>query len=203
MPDTVLVTGGTGFVAQHCALQLLHAGYHVRTTVRDGASATVVLETLAAHVDPAIGAELGRRVEVVVADLVSDEGWPRATAQCRYVLHVASPVPLTMPRDADDVITPARDGTLRVLSAARDAGVERVVVTSSIAAIGAGRARDHVFTEADWSDLSSPYADAYARAKTLAERATWQFVDDLADSATLSVATICPCLVLGPLLGAR
>lgn len=199
MPETVLVTGGTGFVAQHCVLQLLDAGYRVRATVRSVGGADLVRGAVAPYANLEPG-ELAERLEVVGADLAADGGWPAAVSGCRFVLHVASPVPLVMPRDEDAVIAPARDGTLRVLRAASAAGVERVVLTSSVAAVGAGRARDHVFTEEDWSDLDGPGVDAYAKSKTLAERAAWEFVASLAPSSPLSLTTICPGLILGPLL---
>jgi len=200
MPDTVLVTGGTGFIAQHCVVQLLDAGYHVRTTVRDPTHAQNVVATIRANVaDPA----RVERLAVVGADLNADAGWEEAAAGCAFVLHVASPLPLRMPRHAQDLIAPARDGTLRVLGAAQRAGVRRVVLTSSIAAVAYGRARGRVFTEEDWSDPDGPHIDAYGRSKTLAERAAWEFVDGLGESAGMDLAVINPGLVMGPLLGPR
>jgi nucleoside-diphosphate-sugar epimerase len=200
MAETVLVTGGTGFVAQHCILQLLAAGYRVTTTVRSPGSASRLLDRLAAHGDSRDIGDPASRLRVVTADLTEDDGWASAVRGCRFVLHVASPVPLAMPRNEDDLVVPARDGTLRVLRAARAGGVERVVLTSSLAAVGAGRPRDHVFTEADWSDPTSRRCDAYARSKTLAERAAWDEVGAQGPGTALTLATICPGIVLGPVL---
>src|SRR5437763_14095546 len=149
-PDgTVLVTGGTGFLGGWCVASLLERGHEVRTTVRDLARQQAVRDTVvAAGVDP------GSRLTVLPANLDSDEGWAEAVAGCRYVLHVASPFPPVQPKDPDELIAPARDGALRVLGAALDAGVERVVMTSSIAATRSERASSdsEPYTEADWTD---------------------------------------------------
>ena len=132
--STVLVTGGSGFIGSHCILQLLAAGHQVRTTVRSLAREADVRALLKEG-----GAEPGDRLFFVVADLERDAGWPDAVAGCEYVLHVASPFPPNIPKDEDELIVPARDGALRVLRASRDAGVKRVVLTSSFAAIGYGQ----------------------------------------------------------------
>src|SRR4030081_3350045 len=131
--STVLVTGGSGFIGSHIILQLLTAGHQVRTTVRSLRREGDVRAMLKEG-----GAEPGDRVSFVAADLESDAGWPEAVAGCDYVLHVASPFPQTLPKHEDELIVPAREGALRVLRAARDAGVKRVVLTSSFAAIGYG-----------------------------------------------------------------
>ena len=149
--------------------------------------------------------DLSDRLEVVQADLTSDDGWPEAMAGCRYVLHVASPLPRRPPKHEDELIVPARDGTLRVLKAAADAGVERVVMTSSVAAVLYGVERDKTFDESDWSNPDGPNIGAYEKSKTIAERAAWAFIDnlDLRDEVPdLELATINPGLVLGPLLNA-
>ena len=200
MPDTVLVTGGTGFIAQHCILELLSAGYLVRTTVRSPDKAAMVRCVIAANVDEPARRELDHLLDVKIADLLVDEGWRDAAYGCRYVMHVASPLPLTMPKDELAVISPALDGTLRVLQAAYEQGAERVVLTSSIAAIGYGRERSGVFSELDWSDLTSTRIDAYAKSKTLAERAAWEYVDSLPRERHMGLVAINPGLVLGPLL---
>ncbi|BDC51744.1 dihydroflavonol-4-reductase [Bryobacterales bacterium F-183] len=176
----VLVTGGSGFIGTYCIRQLQDQGHKVRTTVR----------SLDRPVPP--------HVEAVVADLAHDAGWQSAVQGCDYVLHVASPFPASVPKHEDDLIVPAREGTLRVLRAARDSGtVRRVVVTSSFAAIGYGHpARPgHVFTEADWTD---PTADvsAYVKSKTLAERAAWDFIAK--QGGDLELAVVNPVAVLGP-----
>jgi dihydroflavonol-4-reductase len=191
---TVLVTGGSGFLGLHAVLQLLQRGEWVRTTLRSRERELLVREALArAGVE-----EAGARLSFAVADLFADAGWPEAMAGVERVLHVASPFPAGDPAHEDDLIVPARDGTLRVLRAARDAGVRRIVLTSSFAAIGYGRAPgDHIFTEADWTD---PEADvgAYIRSKTLAERAAWDFVERVGG---LELAVINPVAMFGPLLG--
>lgn len=200
--DLVLVTGGSGFLGAHCILALLEAGYRVRTTIRTPARAADVRSQLAAGgVDDA-----GDRLEFAIADLTDDAGWADAVAGCRFVLHVASPFPSTQPKDPDELIVPARDGALRVLRAARDAGVERVVLTSSFAAIGYGHApTDRPFTEEDWTELDSGRpVSAYVQSKTIAERAAWAFVHDegaRSEGGSLQLATVNPVGILGPVLG--
>jgi len=187
----VTVTGATGFIALHCIAQLLAAGYHVRGTVRDAARAEEVRKALSdVH-----GVE---RLQLVPASLLADEGWAAAMRGSRFVLHTASPVPARQPRDESEVVAPARDGTLRVLSAASAAGVERVVVTSSIAAVLSGHPRTaRTFTEDDWSDLAGAMP-AYSRSKTLAEQAAWSFVAQQPPERRLELVTINPAFVIGP-----
>lgn len=195
---TVLVTGATGFIAQHCVAQLLDAGYRVRGTARSTARGAKLKETLAEHV--AGGAPSLERLDIVPADLTADDGWAAAVAGCRYVLHVASPLPRTPPDDEDEVIVPARDGALRVLKASAQAGVERVVMTSSVAAVLYGRDRSRTFDESDWSDIESDRIGAYEKSKTIAERAAWDYVASLGGEKRLELTTINPGLVLGPIL---
>jgi nucleoside-diphosphate-sugar epimerase len=181
----ILVTGATGFVAGHCIADLLAGGHSVRGTVRSLADPARVAHLRA----------LGCDLELVEADLTRDDGWAAAVAGVDAVLHVASPFPATPPRDEDELIRPAVDGTLRVLRASADAGVRRVVLTSSIAAVcGGPTTDDRVHTEADWSDVDR--CTAYPKSKTLAERAAWAFV---ADHPELELVTINPGLVIGPL----
>ncbi|MFP3466315.1 SDR family oxidoreductase [Leifsonia sp. SIMBA_070] len=202
VPDLVLVTGGSGFLGAHCVLALLQSGYRVRTTIRTPARAADVRAQLAAGgVD-----DPGDRLEFAIADLTSDAGWAEAVAGCRFVLHVASPFPSRQPKDPDELIVPARDGALRVLRAARDAAVERVVLTSSFAAIGYGHEpTDRAFTEEDWTELDSGRpVSPYAQSKTIAERAAWDFVAQngaRTDGAALQLATVNPVGILGPVLG--
>ena len=192
----MLVTGGSGFVGVHCILQLLNAGYRVRTTVRTLAREADVRAMLKAG-----GTDPGDALSVVAADLTADAGWADAVSGCDYVLHVASPFPAGSPRHEDDIIVPAREGALRVLRAARDAGVRRVVLTSSFAAIGYGAQRlDRPLTEENWTDASTPGLSAYVRSKTLAERAAWDFI--AREGGALQLAVINPVGVLGPILGA-
>lgn len=200
MTDKVLVTGATGFIAQHCILQLLEAGYQVRGTARGAGRTHEVAEVLSPHLSSAHQARLAQDFEVVAADLLSDEGWGEAVRDCRFVLHVASPFPPENPKNEDELIIPARDGALRVLRAANTANVQRVVMTSSIAAVSYGRAHDHVFSEVDWSDVDGPHIGAYEKSKTLAERAAWDFMTSLGPDASMDLVTINPGLVLGPLL---
>ncbi len=192
--NVVLVTGGSGFIASYCILQLLAAGHQVRTTVRDLKREADVRAMLKQG-----GAEAGDRLSFFAAELSQDAGWREAVAGSDYVLHVASPISEHVPKHADDMIVPARDGTLRVLRAARDAGVKRVVLTSSFTAIGYGHAPQRApFDETVWTDLRGGDVLPYARSKTLAERAAWDFVAN--EGRGLELSVVCPVLVLGPLL---
>jgi dihydroflavonol-4-reductase len=195
MTDTVLVTGGTGFLGGWCVATLLERGYDVRTTVRDVAREPAVRDAVVtAGVDP------GERLTVVAANLTSDDGWSQAVDGCRYVLHVASPFPPVQPKDPDELIVPARDGALRVLRAALDAGVERVAMTSSIAAVRSARPSSEAdpYTEADWTDGNDSARTPYVRSKTLAEQAAWEHVR--AAGAEDRLATINPGAIIGPAL---
>jgi len=193
--STVLVTGGSGFIGGHILLQLLAVGHTVRTTVRDLRREPEVRALL-----KEAGAEAGERLRFFAADLNRDEGWKEAVTGCNYVLHVASPFPAGVPKHEDDLIVPARDGALRVLRAARDAGVKRVVLTSSFVAIGYGHAeRGEPFDEGSWTNLSAPGLTAYAKSKTLAERAAWDMIAK--EGGGLELAVVNPVAVLGPLLG--
>ncbi len=196
----VLVTGATGYIARHVIAQLLDAGYTVRGTARSTGSFAGLCADLAPHLaDPATL----DRFSLVAADLTADDGWASAVAGCAYVCHVASPLPDAEPKNPDDVIVPARDGALRVLRAAAAAGVRRVVLTSSIAAVlyGVDR-RGRVFTEADWSNPDAKRIGTYERSKTLAERAAREFMESDAAGA-MELATINPGLVLGPTIGSE
>ncbi len=173
--EKVLVTGASGFIAKHCIAELLRRGHPVKATLRNLARADEVRRGVA-HA----GADASD-VEFVVADLLSDDGWAQAMQGCTYVLHVASPFPITEPKNPEDVIRPAREGALRVLRAARDAGVKRVVQTSSIVAVDLpwpDAPLGHVFTEEDWTNPERPDLTTYVKSKTLAERAAWDFVQE-------------------------
>jgi len=193
--DLVVVTGATGYIAQHCVLQLLEAGYRVRGTARNPSRAERLKEALGRLTN------LEGRFELVQATLEQDDGWDAALAGAKFVLHVASPLPQVPPKDENELIGPAREGTLRVLRAAARAGVQRVVLTSSIAAIVFGTPREgtNVFDEASWSDTSKDIG-AYEKSKTLAERAAWDFVEKLPDGSKLELVTINPGFVFGPVL---
>ncbi len=192
--ETVLVSGGSGFLGGRCVVELLRRGYAVRTTVRDLAKEEEVRGRVGSEIDP------GDRLAVLAADLRSDEGWADAVAGCEYVLHVASPFPAAQPKDPDELIVPAREGTLRVLRAALDAGVRRVVVTSSVAAVrGSADSAPGPLTEADWSDPDDLKLTPYARSKTIAERAAWDLVRERGKEEKLAVVN--PGAILGPVLG--
>jgi len=193
--STVLVTGGSGFIGVHTILQLLAAGHDVRATLRNPDRSTEVIAMLRQG-----GAAAPDKVGFVTADLLRDDGWREAAAGCDYVLHVASPLGSHVPEDENELIVPAREGTLRVLRAARDAGVKRVVVTSSFAAIGYGHPpQTEAFDETVWSNLEGPDVQAYPKSKTLAERAAWDFVAREANG--LELAVVNPTAVFGPALG--
>ena len=186
----VLVTGGSGFVGAHCVRQLLSQGHRVRATVRSPRREATVRTLL----------EPGADVSFAIADLNSDAGWAEAAAGCDALLHVASPFPGSAPKHPDDLIAPAREGTLRALRAARAAGVRRTVLTSSFAAIGYGHRDYHrVFTEADWSDPDGPELITYSRSKLVAERAAWDFVEK--SGGDMELAVLNPVGILGPALG--
>lgn len=193
--STVLVTGGSGFIGSHCIAQLLATGHRVRTTVRNLKRRDEVLAMLR-HA----GAEPEDRLAFFQADLEKDEGWREAVNGCEYVLHVASPFPPGVPKHEDELIVPAREGALRVLHASRDAGVRRVVLTSSFAAIGYGhKMRTQPFNENDWTALEGDDIAPYAKSKTLAERAAWLFIAKEGRGLELSVVN--PVGVFGPILG--
>jgi dihydroflavonol-4-reductase len=190
---TVLVTGGSGFLGGWCVVDLLRRGYMVRTTVRDLSREPALRAAVAGEIDAK------DHLSVVAADLRDDAGWESAVNGCDYVLHVASPFPPTQPKDPDELIVPAREGTLRVLKASLDAGVERVVVTSSIAAITGGLdPGSPLLTEDDWSDPDNPTLTPYARSKTLAERAAWDLVRERGETEKL--VAVNPGAILGPVL---
>lgn len=190
----VLVTGGSGFIGGYCILQLLAAGHEVRATVR-----SLNREPEARAMLEKGGAVPGARLSFAEADLQRDSGWRPAAEGCEYVLHVASPLPPGVPKHDEDLIQPAREGTLRVLRASREAGVKRVVLTSSFAAIGYGRpALDTPFDETQWTDPGGRVS-AYVKSKTLAEKAAWKFIAD--EGGGLELCAVNPVIVLGPVLG--
>ena len=189
----VLVTGASGYIAGFVILRLLEAGYSVRGTVRNAAKGEAVKAVLAAQ-DPR-----AKDIEIVEADLASDKGWAEAVSGVQCVQHVASPFPTVQPKNADDLINPARDGALRVLKAAKAADVARVVMTSSLAAIVYTPDRPAVSDETVWSDPNNLKGNtAYTRSKTIAEKAAWDYVEG--DGAGLELAVVNPGAVLGPVL---
>lgn len=188
-PSRVLVTGGSGFVAGHLIHRLLADGYLVRATVRNLNREKQLRGTLAR-----VGADLDR-LDVVAADLTSDDGWAEAMSGCQFVQHVASPFPPRQPENEDEVIIPAREGTLRVLRAAAHEGVRRVVITSSFAAIGySPKPSGAPYDETDWTDAHDAVSP-YVKSKTLAERAAWDFADT---AGSPELAVVNPVGVFGP-----
>ncbi len=193
--STVLVTGGSGFIGSHCILQLLAEGHQVRTTVRNLAREGEVRAMLKAG-----GTDAGDRLKFFAADLEKDAGWAEAVAGSDHVLHVASPFPSGIPKHEDELIVPAREGALRVLRCARDAGVKRVVLTSSFAAVGYGQTpQETPFDETNWTDLRGGHMTAYVKSKTIAERAAWDFV--AREGGGLELSVVNPVGVFGPVLG--
>lgn len=192
----VLVTGGSGFLGVHCIVQLLNQGYSVKTTVRSNNQKNNVIQKL-----KNAGISTLEDVNFVSADLTKDDNWMDAVKDCKYVLHSASPFPSTIPKDERELIVPAVEGTRRVLQAARDAKVQRVVLTSSFAAVGYGYPeKNRVFTEKDWTKLNSDVPVLpYQKSKTLGEKEAWDFIAH--QGKGLELAVINPVGILGPVLG--
>jgi dihydroflavonol-4-reductase len=192
----ILVTGANGFIGLHTVLHFLNRGYKLCATVRTQEQGEKVHQTLAKHTDT-------KRLEFVHADLTKDEGWDQAVSGCDFVLHLASPFPTEAPKDENELIIPARDGTLRLLRAAQKSGVRRVVVVSSLAAIVAGHERENrEFNESDWTDTSKTNY-AYAKSKALAERAAWEFIRSAENTNGMELVTVNPSNVMGPVLDNR
>jgi len=186
--ELVLVTGISGYVGQHVAVELLNAGYKVRGTVRDEAKSSSVLKNLEGVADT-------KNLEFVTVDLLKDEGWYEAVKGCSFVLHIASPFVLAVPKDENELIKPAVEGTQRVLNAAKHARVKRVVLTSSVVAMTSGRVSG-TYGADSWSDTTANIG-AYAKSKTLAEQAAWELVKD----GEMELVSINPGFMLGPAIG--
>jgi nucleoside-diphosphate-sugar epimerase len=192
MSSKVLVTGGSGYLGTQLIAALLREGRQVRATVRSLDSEAGVREAVRRD-----GVE-DTDLELVAADLTSDDGWPTALKGVEEVHHVASPIPSTQPKDPDELIVPAREGTVRVLREARDAGARRVVLTSSFAAVGYSPKAVRDYTEADWTDPDTPGLPPYPRSKAIAERAAWDFIDTEGGDTQLVVVN--PTFIAGPSL---
>lgn len=192
----VLVTGGTGFVAIHSILQLLNRGYQVRTTVRSLKSKDKVWEMLKNG-----GITDFSKIDFIEADLTADKNWLEAMIDCQYVLHIASPIFLRLPKNEDEMIRPAVDGTLRVLKAAREAGVKRVVMTSNFGAVGySHKDKTSLITEESWTDPDEKGLSTYNKSKVLAEKAAWNFIKT--EGGALELSVINPMGIFGPSLSA-
>jgi len=192
--EKVLVTGGSGFIGLHCIQQLLDQGFQVKTTIRSDTRQMEIVNAMTKH------SSHPENLEFFVADLLHDAGWNEAVSDCQYVLHVASPFVIENPEDENVLIKPAVEGTLRVLTACKNTSVRKVVLTSSVAAIAYGHSKNKtLFDENDWSDTTGDIS-AYAKSKTLAEKAAWDFMEKLADDETFELTAINPSAVTGPML---
>jgi len=197
MSETVLVTGGTGFVGVHIIFRLLQKGYDVKTTLRSLSSKNKVIDTLKSN-----GITSIEKLVFVEADLSKDDNWDEAMKGCDYVLSVASPVFFTMPKTEDEAIRPAVDGILRVLKAAKKAGVKRVVMTSNFGAVGfSNKNTNTATTETDWTDPKEKGLSVYEKSKLLAELAAWDFIQK--EGGNLEFTTINPVAIFGPALSAH
>lgn len=192
MGGQVLVTGGSGYIGGFVIRQLVAEGWTVNTTIRSLAREAEVRKALAVPAD---------KLNFFAADLLSDAGWAEAVAGCSHVVHVASPLPNGAVKHEDDLIVPAREGALRALRFAKAAGVKRVVMTSSVAAIAYGHGKKiGTYTEAVWTDVNGPQVHAYAKSKTLAERAARDWM--AAEGGAMEYVSVNPAAVLGPVLSA-
>jgi len=192
----ILITGANGFIGLHTVLHFLKRGYNLCATVRTPEQGEKVRQTLAKQADT-------HRLEFIHADLTRDEGWDQAAAGCDFVLHLASPFPTDAPKDENELIIPAREGTLRILRAAQKAGVKRVVLVSSVVAVlGGHESENRAFNESDWTDTSKT-GYAYAKSKTLAERAAWEFIRSAENENGMELVSVNPSNVFGPVLDNR
>lgn len=194
--QTVLLTGVTGFLGSHTTIQLLNQGFRVVGTLRSMERAEAIKSVIAEHTDHI------DQLSFVEADLLDAEVWPKLMRGVDFVQHIASPFPRVLPKNDEELIGPAKDGTLRILRSAAAAGVKRVVLTSSSGAIVYGKPKSRrkaTFDESDWTDVANR-ADStpYFRSKTIAERAAWEFVEQ--QNGKLELATVCPGAILGPVL---
>jgi len=190
----VLVTGISGFVGQHCAAELLKKGYSVRGSVRSLLNTSGVLEGISKEVDPK------GNIDFCELDLMKDTGWDKAMEGCDYVLHVASPFVVKEPKNENELIKPAVDGTLRALKAAKKAGVKRVVLTSSTAAMQGGKTGTIIIDESSWTNVDAKNVTAYFKSKTLAEKSAWDFIKNQTDDSKLELVVINPGPIYGPTL---
>ena len=190
----VLVTGISGFVGQHCAAELLKKGYAVRGSVRSLAKTDEVVKGIAKEIDPK------GNLEFCELDLMKDAGWDKAMEGCDYVLHIASPFVVKIPKDENELIKPAVDGTLRALKAAKKAGIKRVVLTSSTVAMSGGLSGTFKINQNSWTKINGKNVTAYFKSKTLAEKSAWEFIKNQTGGTKLELVVINPGPIYGPTL---
>ena len=191
--EKVLVTGASGFIAEHCIIELLKNGYSVKGSLRTMSREQEVRDAVKTETDDA-------KLEFCRLDLLDDDGWEEAMRDCDYLMHVASPFVIEDPKDENELIKPAKEGTLRALNAAKKAGIKRVVLTSSVAAVNShmmSGTSDHT----TWTDINSKYVTPYQKSKTIAEKAAWDFYNNQDNSNKMELAVINPGGVMGPQLG--
>jgi dihydroflavonol-4-reductase len=191
--EKVLVTGASGFIAEHCIIELLKNGYSVKGSLRSMNREQEVRDAVKTETDDT-------KLEFCKLDLLEDDGWEDAMWDCDYLMHVASPFVIEDPKDENELIKPAKEGTLRALNAAKKAGIKRVVLTSSVAAVNShmmSGTSDHT----TWTDINSKYVTPYQKSKTIAERAAWDFYNNQDNSNKMELAVINPGGVMGPQLG--
>jgi len=191
----VLVTGGTGFLGLQIILQLLNKGYDVRTTIRKESGKDRILKVLQAN-----NVKNLSKLSFIKADLSSDDNWVEAMQDRDGVFSVASPVFFDKPKNELDAIRPALNGTMRILKAANESGVKRVVMTSNFGAVGFSK-RSGVTTEDDWTDENQPGLSIYEKSKLLAEKAAWNYVNKA--DVNLELVTVNPVAIFGPALDAH
>ena len=191
--EKVLVTGASGYIAEHCIIELLKNGYAVKGSLRSMNREQEVRTAIKTAIDD-------NNLEFCELDLLKDDGWSDAMVDCDFVMHLASPFVLENPKDENDLIKPAKEGTLRTLTAAKKAGIKRVVVTSSTAAVNS-HMKTGTSDHNTWTDINSKYVTPYQKSKTIAEKAAWDFFNDQSDDNKMEMTVINPGGVMGPQLG--
>jgi dihydroflavonol-4-reductase len=194
MNKKVLLTGISGYIGNHCAVELLKHGYSVRGSVRSLSKSQKVIDAIKKEVDPK------DNLEFCELNLLSDAGWDAAMKDCEYVLHVASPFINSEPKDENEYIRPAVDGTMRALLAAKKAGVKRVVLTSSMVSMLGDSAQSMDVTPETWTNVDAKNTSAYSKSKTLAEKAAWDFIHAQTDATPMELTVVNPGPVFGPSL---
>jgi dihydroflavonol-4-reductase len=190
----VLVTGISGFVGQHCAAELLKKGYMVRGSIRSLSKTDEVVNGIRKEIDPK------SNLEFCELDLMKDAGWDKSMEGCDYVLHIASPFVVKVPKDENELIEPAVEGTLRALKAAKKAGIKRVVLTSSTVAMHGGRHGIVKINQDSWTDVNEKTVTAYFKSKTLAEKSAWEFIKNQTGDTKLELVVVNPGPIYGPTL---